>query len=217
MKILVIIISNVMDLNFVENISILNEYMKGISGTVEYAGISSNNDFSNYENIINFKYKIINPKKQFSKMCDFITTYKEELNYDWFIKIRPNVQLLEPINFNNLLNNSINARARVYYGPQKIMYGMSVGGDGIWEIHKECQLDETENNIILDDHIYIFDKFTINNNAFCKIITYTDSVEHEWFHTRYWKERNINLNVIGINMIFMYSNSCKALSGNINM
>ena len=205
-----------MDIEFVENIKILNEYMN-LSGDVEYAGVSCKDDFNNYKNIINFKYKMINPKKQFNKMCDFITKYKEELNYDWFIKIRPNVKLLEPINFNSLINNSINGRARVYKGPKKIMYGISVGGIGYWEQHKEYSFNENELEIILDDQLYIFDKNVIINNGFYEIINYTDEPEHEWFHTNKWKERSMNLNVIGINMIFMYSKDRIAYSGNINM
>ena len=49
---------------------------------VEYCGISYQDEFHNYESIISFKYKIINTKRQLSKICDFITDYKAELYYD---------------------------------------------------------------------------------------------------------------------------------------
>jgi hypothetical protein len=87
---------------------------------VEYCGISNQNDFHTYEAIIPFKYTLINTKQQFSKLCDFITDYKSELDYDWYMKIRPDINLLEQIPFNTLLDRAINARARVYFGPKKL-------------------------------------------------------------------------------------------------
>ena len=125
MKILVIICSNEMNVNNIDNIKIINEYLKK-NNIVEYCGISNNDDFSNYESVISFKYKMINHKFQLSKICDFITDYKTELQYDWYMKIRPDIKLLENINFNMLCENSINARARVYYGPKQIKYGNSL-------------------------------------------------------------------------------------------
>ena len=92
------------------NINILNNYLKKYEDSVvDYCGISNSDDFYNYENIISFKYKIINPKQQFSKICDFITQYKAELDYDWFIKIRPDIKLLEPINFEVLSDTAISS------------------------------------------------------------------------------------------------------------
>jgi hypothetical protein len=32
--------------------------------------------------VISFKYKMVNPALQFTKICDFITKYKDELAYD---------------------------------------------------------------------------------------------------------------------------------------
>jgi hypothetical protein len=47
--------------NLIDNIQKLKHYMDIVSGEhiVEYAGISSINDFINYEHIIKFKYKIV--------------------------------------------------------------------------------------------------------------------------------------------------------------
>ena len=100
---------------------------------VDFCGISSYDDFSAYESVITFKYKIINPVRGMSKICDFITKYKDQLDYDWFVKSRPENKLLEPIQFGLLLDNAINARARVYRGPKKIKYGCSVNGEGQWK------------------------------------------------------------------------------------
>ena len=179
---------------------------------IEYCGISNQDDFHNYETIIQFKYKIINKKQQLDKICDFITEYNGKLDYDWYLKIRPHIKLLDTIEFDMLSEHAINARARVYNGPRKIKYGMSINGQGCWKNIGDCHYADIEHNIILDDMIYIFHKNIVQNNAFNKIsIT---KHQDEWEHTRVFNERNIKLNVIGINLCFTKYN---AFSGNINM
>ena len=211
-SVLIIICSNDFDINSCDNIKILNDYMKNSDIEVDYCGISSKNDFHNYENIIQFKYKIINPKPQLSKICDFISDYKSNLNYDWYIKTRPDIKLLENINFDILSNNAINARARVYNGPAKIKYGMSVNGEGGYKNIGDCHYAPREHGIILDDMFYIFHKNVIQKNAFNKIIF--NGREIEWVHTQLFNNRNIPLNVIGI---YLYLTKWNAFSGNINI
>jgi hypothetical protein len=213
MKILVIICSNEMSGHNIDNIKIMNDYFKNDNANiVEYCGISNSDDFANYESIISFKYKIINSKFQLSKICDFITEYKNTLNYDWYIKIRPDLRLFEKINFEILSDTKINGRARVYTGPQKILYGMSINGDGIWKNTGDCYYDDSEKEIILDDMIYIFHHNVILMNAFEKFDS--NEPENEWVHTNLWKCRNINLNVIGINL---QNTKHYAYSGNVNI
>jgi hypothetical protein len=197
MKLLVIICSHEFNIKWCDNIIILNNYLNYVD--ISYCGISSQNDFYNYEHIIQFKYKVINTKLQFSKICDFITNYKNELNYDWYIKIRPDIKLLEPINFNMLSDISINARARIYYGPKKIKYGMSVNGAGIWQNIGDKYYSENENNIVLDDMFFVFHHNIIKLNAFDTINDYTPGWE-EKMQTNTFTNRNIHLNVIGINL-----------------
>ena len=210
MKILVIIISNEFSEKYRENIIIIDKFLKEITTTIDYCGISSNDDFNTYEDIIQFKYKEINKKKQFSKICDFIQ--KNDLHYDWFIKIRPEITLLENINFNTLMHNAINARARVYYGMTQIPYGCSVGGMGDFSMHKECKADNYEHDIILDDQIFIFDKEVINSGAFEYIQEDDNIPQNEYSNTIFWNSKKIKLNIISINMIFQKFN---AYSGNV--
>ena len=129
------------------------------------------------------------------------------------MKIRPEIKLLDNIDFHMLPDNAINARARVYNGPRKIKYGMSVNGEGIWKNVGDCDYADNEHNIILDDMLYIFHKNIIQNNAFEKIPT-SISCENEWGHTDVFNERKIRLNVIGINLCFT---KYDCFSGNINM
>ena len=226
MKILIIVVSYEMNINYISNLKILDDYLKKIDNIIiDYCGISSNDDFINYESILSFKYKVINSKKQLSKICDFITQNKNELDYDWYIKFRPEIKLYEPINFDILSNISINARARTYIGPKKIKYGMSVNGEGKWKNIGDCFFNDNEESVILDDQFYIFHKNVINLGGFetfdlenvhdLYIINgkpwYS---EHEWFHSNYWKSKNISLNVIGIN-VCLQNHDCT--SGNLNI
>ena len=58
---------------------------------------------------------------------------------------------------------------------------------------------------------YIFHNNVINKNAFERV---NDTIQNEWFHTDIWKNRNIEFNIIGINIEFLKYNT---FSGNINI
>jgi hypothetical protein len=208
-KLLVILCSDEMNKKWSNNIEILKNYMKRLKIEVDYCGISNQNDFDNYE--INYKYKIINTKRQFSKICDFITMYNPQ--YDWYMKIRPDIKLLENINFNNLSENAINGRARVYVGPKRIMHGMSVNGAGKWKNIGDCYYSETNENIVIDDMFFIFHNNVIKMKAFDRIIPETPGSE-EWKQTTIFNSRNIPLNVIGISL---HNTKHDVYSGDINM
>lgn len=213
MKLLIILSSHIFDKKWCDNIKCLNDFMKKNNDIeFDYCGISNQNDFDIYETIIQFKYKIINTKKQLSKICDFITEYKSQLDYDWYMKIRPEVKLFDIDFFHMLSENAINARARVYNGPKKIKYGMSVNGEGCWKNIGDCHYADSEHNIILDDMIYIFHKNIVEKNAFEKMTPLKH--ECEWEHSSLFNERQIQLNVIGINLCLT---KYDAFSGNINM
>jgi len=212
MKLLIIISNHIFDKAWCDNIKILNDYMKNNCIEIDYCGISNQNDFDIYETIIQFKYKIINTKKQLSKICDFITEYKSQLDYDWYMKIRSEVKLFDIDFFHMLSENAINARARVYNGPKKIKYGISVNGEGPWKNIGDCHYADSEHNIILDDMIYIFHKNIVEKNAFEKITPL--QYECEWEHSFLFNQRQIQLNVIGINLCLT---KYDAFSGNINM
>lgn len=213
MKLLVIICAHDICPSFSSNLTILNDYLKTIKNCtqIDYCGIFNN--FDNYNDVVSLKYKIINHKKQFSKICDFITENKTQLNYDWFIKIRPDTKLLQPINFLDVVSDkAINARARVYYGPKRIKYGMSINGEGCWKYVGDCFFDAVEKDVILDDAMFIFHRNVIDLGAFDKVEPVIH--EDEWIHTSVWKERNINLNVIGINSVNIKYDT---FSGDVNM
>jgi hypothetical protein len=210
MKILVIFVSNKMDSKDIDNIKILKEFL--IDYEVDYCAISSTNDFDIYEQVIDLKYKIVNTKKQLSKITDFITDTKDDLNYDWFIKIRPDNKLLEKIDFSTLKQDSINARARVYAGPRMLKYGMTVNGKGYFAHIRDCSIQSSESKVILDDTLFIFGQGAIRKGAFDKILE--GKREDEWFQTAIFNNRKIPLNVIGI---FVLNTKHNIESGHLNM
>ena len=215
MKILIILCSNEFSRINIENIKTLKYQFDNLKDSiVDYCGISSQNDFENYEDVLSFKYKIVNSNRQLSKVCDFISDYKNELDYDWFIKTRTEVNLIDMIDFSVLDTNSINARARVYRGPKQIKYGMSVNGEGCWKNIGDCFYTRYETEIILDDIIYIFHKTLVDNGAFDKFYDEKNELQHEWFHNKIWKDRNVNFNVIGMNLMLTKYGPCH--SGHLN-
>jgi len=199
MKLLIIISGLYLGEEHKNNIQILDNYMKQTGIDFEYCGISSQDDFHIFEDIIKFKYKNINTQLQLSKICDFITYYKKTLDYDWYIKIRPDIKLLGNIPFDMLSENAINARMRAYLGPKKIKYGNSVNGEGIFKSINNSDYVDTEVSTIMDDMLYIFHKNIIKKGAF-ETLPHIDSKQDEWFHSTIFNNRNIKMNIIGINM-----------------
>jgi len=213
MKLLIIISGLYFGEEHKNNIQILDNYMKQTGIDFEYCGISSHDDFHIFEDIIQFKYKTINNQRQLSKICDFITCYKQHLDYDWYIKTRPDIKLLGNIPFDMLSNDAINARMRVYHGPKKIKYGNSVNGEGIYKVYNDSLYVDTEKCSVLDDMFYIFHKNIIEKGAF-ETLPDDNSRQDEWFHSSIFNNRNIKTNIIGI---YLCNTKHGVYSGDTNM
>lgn len=220
MKVLVLVVNRQMD--NAPNIKILDDFLKVIPGIkVDYAGIARIDSFDAYNGIISFKYKIISYKQQINKVCDFITDYRRELDYDWYIKIRPDIKLLEPIRFDLLVDTAVNARAREYIGPRFVKDGNSVGGEGKWKHIDGSSYADSEQKLVLDDMIYIFSHKMVEKGAFNKvtrkevkeIFSPYSFKEFEWVQTGLWDSRGIPKYVIGIPC---YNTTHAMYSGDIN-
>ena len=200
---------------FKPQIKSLKQYITHISKTykVDIAAISSKDDFKNYEDIIDFKYKYINTKNQISKLCDFISENKNTLNYDWFFRTRPENEIVDfdTINFSKLPKNAVSARAREYIGPFMGKHSCSVGGEGEYIYIKECNYKKNKEKLVIDDTI-VFNKTVIDKGGFVPLtndeeIKYNNlkstPVRHdEWFLTNMLVSRGIHLNIIDIDMKF---------------
>lgn len=226
MKVLIIITYNQYEDYYIDGILNLKKYIDTylVNDYVDIACISSKGDTEPIESILPLKYKLISPKYQMDKICDFISS--SVLNYDWFIKTRPEMLLFEEINFNKLKPNAINARARVYTGSLGLENAASVGGEGISDANVHDKYD-VPFDIVMDDQIYIFDKNVILNNGFSKIcnndkqnfynlVPHHPKIQHEWFHTYIWAIRNIPFNIIGIKACFKRSKDHGYYSGYIS-
>lgn len=210
MKFLVIIISHEFSAQWRCNLILLKHYMDKLGAEVDYCGISSENDFDQYADIFTFRFKIVDKSDQIMKLCNFISTCSAELDYDWYIKMRPDIKFLQDLPFETLLPEAVNARARVYRGPRRIKYGMSVNGEGIWKDIGNCDYDETERTVVLDDQFFVFGKSVKDRGAFKCV---NEAPSHEWRQTEIFVERNIPLNVIGIHLELC---KYKVFSGNLN-
>lgn len=220
MRILVIIISRDLNTSLRDNIQILKDSF-GNEHQVDYAGVLSQDDFKNYEDIITFKFKMLSPEQQESKLRDFIEAYRSELNYDWYVRIRPEVKLLEPLDFSKYMEKAMNARVRVYVGPKRIQYGCSVGDpNGEWPALSfyRGSYSDVEGEIILDNTMYIFDNSLINSGFYSQTEPYPPEKQDEHYFTRFLHTRNIHLNPVGINIIFTRANGgLQTKSGHVNM
>ena len=202
-SILIILASNDMNPEFIPQIKELARYVEHLSKKyiVDVACVSSKDDFENYSDYIKFKYTYINTNRQLSKVCSFITDNKDTLQYDWFLKTRPEIVFadFETINYGTLPNDSISARARVYFGPYRNEHACSVGGVGDYQHIKGCFYRDRLETIVLDDIVYVFHRNIIDRGGFTKLIS-DGAKEDEYFHSSTWISRNIKLNVIGINV-----------------
>lgn len=93
------------------------ENFKNQNFQVDIAAVTSEPYKNQYQKILgNFKYNIISKGGQLSKIIDLLEkiTFNE---YEWFIKIRPEVLILEPFSFENFSKEKLNSRVRHYYGP----------------------------------------------------------------------------------------------------
>src|SRR6056300_569903 len=143
------------------------KFQKLYGDKVDFACISCNDDFHVYEKYISFKYKFISDKFQVEKLCDFFTKNHDIIKtYKWFVKVRPDTFLNETIDVRLLTEGYIHGRVRIYTGPKHVINGSSVGGPGPFQNVKACFYKETEELIILDDHVIVFDVKVIENGIF---------------------------------------------------
>ena len=75
MSILIIIVSHEMNVKNIGNIKLLNDFMSKTNKQVDYCGISNQDDFKNFENVISFKYKIINKKFKLHNINKIVNEY----------------------------------------------------------------------------------------------------------------------------------------------
>ena len=69
-RILLIISSNTMNIEYQENIKCIKEKIVNNFNNIDICLISSYEDYNNYDNIINVKYKIKCEGRQFTKMVE---------------------------------------------------------------------------------------------------------------------------------------------------
>ena len=207
-SILIILSSDEMYSEFKPQIESLKKYIIHLSEKyrVDIAAISSKDDFSNYSDILDFKYKYVNTKKQISKLCDFISENKDNLKYDWFFRTRPESEIVnfDTIDFSHLPKDAVSARAREYEGPFMGKHACSVGGEGEYSHIKACHYKKNQEKLTIDDTI-VFHRTVIDKGGFVPVSSdkETENIrQDEWFLTDMLVSRGIPLNIIDIDVKF---------------
>lgn len=187
MKILLIISSHEMSKDFNKYIVIIkekliNQFIKE-NIEIDICLINSNeiDELKNYDDVLkNIKYKFSSKNsKQYEKTCNIMRVININL-YDWFIKIRPDLELLEDINLDKIKicdKNCINSRVRWYIGDHiniKNGTSLNIGEDSCWK--NSYIYDNNITYIVPDDQILFFHK-TIAQKAF-KLFNIHDISEH---------------------------------------
>lgn len=218
-RILIMFVSRSMDSKWLDNIRSIQQRCINVLGhnQIDIACISGTDDADTYESVLgHIKYKVVSDKPQFSKLFDFVASCPE--TYDWYIKLRPDIELLEDITqqkLSSFCKNSVNARVRRYVGNARIPYGASIGGR--WQHINNAEIHHAphEKHIILDDQVYIFHRSVIEKGGF-EPIDESNRIWGEQFISDVWTARNIRLNPIGLRVIFHHCEG-PIESGHVNM
>jgi hypothetical protein len=177
MKILLILSTHEMNMSFVDSVktiklNIIDSLIED-GNSVDIFCVSSNDDHDNYKEVLgNIKFKIKSNERQFLKIVQ-VFKYLDSNNiedYDWYIKVRPDLTVNEKIDnqkMDTFNKNAVNSRVRFYLGPEiNIPYGTAYTVDEVWK--HSWSYSETINSIVPDDQIYFFHT-SIAKKAFAKI------------------------------------------------
>ena len=204
--------------------------------TLDIATVTSNKYNDNFENILGkAKYKITCEKPVMSKLCKLFETINYD-DYNWYIKIRPELTLMENIDLNTIkkcCKNSVNGRVRHYFGPYiNIKNAVSIPNHQIiscqnsdinikdwnrndFKYKKDvslapCSLIYIFSNLvakkIIDIDVKKLEGENIPKGIKNHLIGEINS-QHEGFHGAYYKYSNINYNIIGLNFRLRGSNT----------
>jgi len=202
MKTLVMVVTHVLHETYIENI-------KNSFENADFALITS----EEYKGSVDFKYKVVNPNHPLSKVCSFLISLEEK--YDWYVKIRPEVELNRCVTFDNLSKDAINARCRAYTGSKRIPFGASLGG--VWQgaYADSIKYHPEHEHIILDDQMYIFHR-NVFEQGMC-----SPPVEqgqcNEWCHAVHWVKNGIKVNPVGFELNFHHLTVGMSHSTHINI
>tara|TARA_X000000950_G_scaffold193517_1_gene233324 strand:- start:18288 stop:19007 length:720 start_codon:yes stop_codon:yes gene_type:complete len=140
-------------------------------------------------------YSLYSDGMQLTKSCYLVSSLAKN-NYDWYIKIRPDLNIRTIINkefIEGLSKEKINARCRYYSGPPIYKrYGFSCRRDVIWQKKSEIE------HIIPDDQMYVFHKNCLKAFEELNLEKYSEyceklcenkedwMVEEVWLNKDYW-------------------------------
>lgn len=169
--------------------------------TVDVCAIGSTDDFLQYK--IDFKYTFKSNLRQLSKITEFFAAHPEVVScYDWFLKLRPDIELHQCIDVTDLRKDTIYARAREYHGPRHILYGASFSRSKYpGYFASSFRYAPKEQRLVLDDQLYLFHADVVKH-AFAPVADQGQR-QDEWFHDAQWRKRKVPMDVIGLHITFL--------------
>tara|TARA_Y100000591_G_C21843877_1_gene707429 strand:- start:581 stop:1435 length:855 start_codon:yes stop_codon:yes gene_type:complete len=229
-KVLIIYISRDMPILTSQMNSVLNNLVNTLINDGCHVDIccvtSSKCDLVHYKQFFpTFKYEFICSEPQFSKICSVFNYIKFD-DYDWYIKIRPEIVLHSKINLeyiNNLSKISINSRIRHYCGGNiNIKNAVSLSNHQINHHRRNSALCRKNMNneiiISIDDQMFFFHKtiaekmfvpFNLNDlleenkNSYNYVCIKNEiNKQAEGFFTSITFLKHININIISLILNF---------------
>ena len=176
--------------------------------------------------------KVISPSwvQQFSKTCATVSLLRQHdaenqvRGCDWYIKTRPDFELLADAAFATYRRDAVNTRLRYYRGPLKLQYGASLGGPFTAENIAHMNFAESTEMIVSDDMFFVIHA-DIAKRAFedCDYYAPTGRARPELGHilqcettnARHWKLQSIETHPIDIRAIFHCGVKCADRGGTL--
>ena len=179
--------------------------------------------------------------QQFSKTCASVRLLREHLatmpkprrnRCEWYIKTRPEFELLSEVALATFRRDAVNARVRFYRGPIRLQYGSSVGGPFAMENRRHATFANTTDTLVADDMFFALHA-DVAERAFedCDGYDRTGRARPDLGHmlqfdvtnARHWKAKLIDTQPTDLRAIFHCGHMCegrgghKVPSGPVNM
>jgi hypothetical protein len=166
--------------------------------------------------------------QQLSKTCAAVKLLRHRLSAlkrhrcEWYVKTRPEFELLSEVAFTTYRHDAVNARVRYYRGPLRLQYGSSMGGPFTMENRRHMMFANMTEVVVADDMFYAVHA-DMAERAFesCDRYDRTGRARQDLGHvlqgelstSRHWKEQLVDTQPIDLRAIFHCGHMCNDRGG----